>query len=61
MPLYQMRIEIKPYKPDDLLAGLVPYLDDPVLDIPGFHLFSFNNVEKTERWRVNTMKKYTEH
>lgn len=54
-------ISAKPYQPDDLLAGLVPYLDDPVLDIPGFHLFSFNNVEKTERWRVKTMKKYTEH
>ena len=59
--LVRKMISAKPYKPDDLLAGLVPYLDDPVLDIPGFHLFSFNNVEKTERWRVETMKKYTEH
>ena len=59
--LVRKMISAKPYQPDDLLAGLVPYLDDPVLDIPGFHLFSFNNVEKTERWRVNTMKKYTEH
>jgi methylenetetrahydrofolate reductase (NADPH) len=59
--LVRKMISAKPYQPDDLLAGLVPYLDDPVLDIPGFHLFSFNNVEKTERWRVETMKKYTEH
>mgnify|MGYP001816223428 FL=1 len=59
--LVRKMISAKPYQPDDLLAGLVPYLDDPILDIPGFHLFSFNNVEKTERWRVNTMKKYTEH
>jgi len=59
--LVREMISAKPYQPDDLLAGLVPYLDDPVLDIPGFHLFSFNNVEKTERWRVKTMKKYTEH
>ena len=59
--LVRKMISAKPYQPDDLLAGLVPYLDDPVLDIPGFHLFSFNNVEKTERWRVKTMKKYTEH
>jgi len=53
-------ISAKPYKPDDLLAGLIPYLDDPDLDIPGFHLFSFNNVENTERWRVETMMKYSE-
>ena len=59
--LVRKMISAKPYQPDDLLAGLVPYLDDPVLDIPGFHLFSFNNVEKTERWRVKTMKRYTEH
>jgi methylenetetrahydrofolate reductase (NADPH) len=59
--LVRKMISAKPYQPDDLLAGLVPYLDDPVLDIPGFHLFSFNNVEKTERWRVKTMKKYTAH
>jgi len=58
--LVRKMISAKPYKPDELLAGLLPYLDDPVLDIPGFHLFSFNNVEKTERWRVETMKKYSE-
>lgn len=59
--LVRKMISGKPYQPDDLLAGLVPYLDDPVLNIPGFHLFSFNNVEKTERWRLETMKMYTEH
>lgn len=59
--LVRKMFSAKPYQPDDLLAGLVPYLDDPILDIPGFHLFSFNNVEKTERWRVKTMTKYTEH
>lgn len=47
----------KPYQPDDLLAGLQPYLEDPQLNIPGFHLFSFNNIEGTERWRVETLKK----
>jgi len=50
-------ISAKPYQPDDLLAGLYPYLDDAELDIPGFHLFSFNNVERTERWRVETLEK----
>jgi len=40
------------YKPDDLLDGLAPYLDDSVCNIPGFHLFCFNLVESTEEWRL---------
>ncbi|MCG8421940.1 MAG: methylenetetrahydrofolate reductase [Proteobacteria bacterium] len=43
------------YRPDDLLTGLAPYLDDVECDIPGFHLFSFNQVESTERWRADTI------
>jgi methylenetetrahydrofolate reductase (NADPH) len=48
----------RPYQPDDLLAGLEPHLADPDFRIPGFHLFSFNNVERTERWRVEARRKY---
>jgi methylenetetrahydrofolate reductase (NADPH) len=48
----------KPYQPDDLLAGLEPYLDDTEMDIPGFHLFSFNDVERTERWRVLSILRF---
>lgn len=55
--LVKKMISARPYQPDDLLAGLVTHLDDPVLDIPGFHLFSFNNIEKTERWRVDTLNR----
>ena len=51
-------ISAKPYQPDDLLAGLEPYLDDPEINIPGFHLFSFNDIERTERWRVETFEKF---
>jgi methylenetetrahydrofolate reductase (NADPH) len=46
---------IKPYQPDDLLAGLAPHLNDSQMNIPGFHLFSFNDVERTERWRRETL------
>lgn len=55
--LIRKMISAKPYQPDELVAGLLPHLGDPLLDIPGFHLFSFNNVERTERWRVETMEK----
>jgi methylenetetrahydrofolate reductase (NADPH) len=58
--LVRKMLSAKPYQPDDLLSGLLPYLDDRELNIPGFHVFSFNNIEKTERWRVATMKRYSE-
>jgi methylenetetrahydrofolate reductase (NADPH) len=44
----------RPYEPDDLLEGLEPHLGDPELLVPGFHLFSFNDIERTERWRART-------
>lgn len=56
--LLRKLISAKPYQPDDLLAGLEPYLSDPEINIPGFHLFSFNDIERTERWRVETFKKF---
>jgi methylenetetrahydrofolate reductase (NADPH) len=49
--LLKNMMTVKPYRPDDLVHGLAPHLTDTTLDIPGFHLFSFNDVERTERWR----------
>lgn len=51
-------VTAKPYQPDDLLEGLRPFLDNQELNISGFHLFSFNDVERTENWRVETFKKF---
>jgi len=51
-------ISARPYQPDDLLAGIEPYLSDPEINIPGFHLFSFNDIERTERWRVESFEKF---
>ncbi len=39
------------YKPDELLFDLAPYLADPSYDIVGHHLYCFNQVERTEKWR----------
>jgi len=47
----------RPYQPDALLAGIQQHLDEPGLGIPGFHLFSFNDVERTERWRQDTLRR----
>lgn len=58
--LVRKLITARPYRPDDLLEGLLPYLEEPELNIPGFHLFSFNNVEKTEQWRQATLARLKE-
>lgn len=49
---------LKSYQPDELLEGLAPFLGDPGLNIPGFHLYSFNDIERTERWRREVLSRY---
>jgi methylenetetrahydrofolate reductase (NADPH) len=39
------------YSPDDLVKELGPYLGDPDCGVDGFHIYTFNEVEKTEAWR----------
>lgn len=39
------------YRPDALLEGIAPSLEDPSANISGFHLYLFNAVEATEQWR----------
>lgn len=51
--LFTNLMGIKPYQPDELIKELAPLVSDPEMDIPGFHLFSFNDVERTEEWRID--------
>lgn len=39
------------YTPDDLIEGLAAAVAEPGNGVLGWHLFTFNDVEKTERWR----------
>ena len=39
------------YKPDGLLDGLAPVAADPAAGIADLHLYTFNAVDATERWR----------
>jgi len=39
------------YTPDELIADLGDLLSDPAANVAGWHLFTFNEVERTERWR----------
>ena len=39
------------YSPDKLVDGLAHLLPDPEAGVRGFHLYTFNEVAKTEAWR----------
>ncbi len=39
------------YRPDRLLLGLAPAIAAPGSGVAGLHVFTFNEVERTERWR----------
>lgn len=39
------------YRPDGLLEGAAPLIADPASGIVDLHLYTFNNVAATERWR----------
>lgn len=39
------------YRPDGLLEGVAPLVVEPAVGIVDLHLYTFNNVDATERWR----------
>ncbi len=39
------------YNPDTLVEELAPYIGDRDHNIAGFHVYTFNQVESTEKWR----------
>jgi methylenetetrahydrofolate reductase (NADPH) len=47
------------YRPDGLLEGLAPHLADPQAAIVDLHMYTFNAVDATERWRRDYLAKLT--
>jgi methylenetetrahydrofolate reductase (NADPH) len=45
------------YSPDRLIEGLTPSLTDPQGKVRGFHIYTFNEVDKTEAWRRETLER----
>jgi methylenetetrahydrofolate reductase (NADPH) len=43
------------YSPDSLLLALAPYFDAHPWDIEGVHFYTFNEIERTERWRAEML------
>ncbi|MDP8978088.1 MAG: methylenetetrahydrofolate reductase [Actinomycetota bacterium] len=45
------------YRPDGLVEDLAPQAADPDNRIRGFHVYTFNEVEQTERWRQAALER----
>lgn len=51
------RLVTRQFRPDPLLRGLGPTVVDPAANVAGFHLYTFNEVARTERWRRRTLER----
>ena len=51
------RVLTRQFKPSRLLRDLEPVVTDPAANVAGFHLYTFNEVARTERWRRRTLER----
>jgi methylenetetrahydrofolate reductase (NADPH) len=51
------RVVTRTFTPDPLIRGLGDALGDPAADIGGFHVYTFNELERTERWRRQSIER----
>ena len=49
------RLLTRQFKPDRLVRELTACATDPAARVAGFHLYTFNEVARTERWRQATL------
>jgi methylenetetrahydrofolate reductase (NADPH) len=54
---WMSRLVTRQFKPDRLVRELVPFATDPAARVAGFHLYTFNEVGRTERWRRTTLER----
>jgi methylenetetrahydrofolate reductase (NADPH) len=45
------------FRPDHLMPGLVPTIEDPLADVRALHIFTFNEVEASFRWQSRTLER----
>jgi methylenetetrahydrofolate reductase (NADPH) len=49
------RLLTRHFKPTRLLDGLAQVVSEPDSGFAGFHLYTFNEIGATERWRQRTL------
>ena len=45
------------YSPEHIVEGIAATVADPAARIAGFHVYTFNELERTERWRRETLER----
>jgi methylenetetrahydrofolate reductase (NADPH) len=53
------RLVTRQFKPDRLVADLAPIAADPAARVAGVHIYTFNEVARTERWRRAALERLT--
>ena len=51
------RLVTRTFTPDALVRGLEPLYGDPKAAMGGFHFYTFNELERTERWRQRMLQR----
>ncbi len=54
---WMARLVTRQFKPDRLVRELTPCATDPAARVAGFHLYTFNEVARTERWRLRLLQR----
>ena len=54
------RLLSRRFKPDGLVTELAPFITEPAWNVAGIHLYTFNEVERTERWRRQMLEELSE-
>jgi methylenetetrahydrofolate reductase (NADPH) len=45
------------YNPDKVIKGLAPHFGEQDNNLAGFHVFTFNDLEPTETWRAQSLRR----
>jgi methylenetetrahydrofolate reductase (NADPH) len=56
---WMRRLVAREFRPDPVVAGLRDVLADPRAGVAGLHLYTFNEVGRTERWRQRRLRALT--
>jgi methylenetetrahydrofolate reductase (NADPH) len=54
---WMSRVLTRQFKPDRLVRELTPCATDPAARVAGFHLYTFNEVARAERWRQAALER----
>jgi methylenetetrahydrofolate reductase (NADPH) len=54
---WMRRLVTRQFKPDAIMRDLAPCLVDATANVAGFHLYTFNEVARTERWRREMLER----